>query len=210
MKRNLRGERLVEVAQEMLNEKPYPEITLEEIAERAGVARTLIFYHYGSREGLFVAAFNQHFEQTRSRFVPIGNRPTNAEERWIWLRGEVETFISMAVHQHRLLTSLTVDLIAVPEVRALLDDMQEFISGRVVWALGLDQASDLLRGTLLAWCRYCVDLCLHGAPSPHVTNRQLCDLMLAHLASALYVVAQEEAHLGIDSNMISVPGAVLS
>lgn len=43
---------LLEAARELLAEKPAPELTIREIAARAGVQHTLIRRHFGSRDGL--------------------------------------------------------------------------------------------------------------------------------------------------------------
>lgn len=50
------GRRLVEAMQTLFAERPYPEITLEAVAERAGVTLQTLLRRFGSKAGLLAAA----------------------------------------------------------------------------------------------------------------------------------------------------------
>lgn len=51
--------KLIIAAQELLDEKSYRSLTIREIAQRAGVNSALIRYYFESKEGLFIALFEQ-------------------------------------------------------------------------------------------------------------------------------------------------------
>jgi AcrR family transcriptional regulator len=56
---------LLDAARELLAEKPAPEVTIREIAARAGVQHALIRRHFGSRDGLVTVVVGE----TLSRFA---------------------------------------------------------------------------------------------------------------------------------------------
>lgn len=62
---------------ELLREKPYPSITVTEILERADVGRSTFYAHYGSKEDLLLAGFEEWLQEAA---VPAGNRA--GEQRW--------------------------------------------------------------------------------------------------------------------------------
>ncbi len=82
--------RIVHAMQELFAERPYPEIALSAIAERAEVTVQTVVRRFGSKEGVLVAAA----EEARSRVVaeraaaPAGNVPSAVRnlfdhyERW--------------------------------------------------------------------------------------------------------------------------------
>ena len=49
--------RIMDAARELLAERPYSEVSMAEIGERAGIAFSAITYHFGSKRGLLVAIF---------------------------------------------------------------------------------------------------------------------------------------------------------
>ncbi|HWG24995.1 helix-turn-helix domain-containing protein, partial [Actinospica sp.] len=57
-----RGQRraaLVAVAADLFARKPYDEIYIQEIAEAAGVAHGLLFYHFKDKRGLYLAVLQE-------------------------------------------------------------------------------------------------------------------------------------------------------
>jgi AcrR family transcriptional regulator len=54
---------LLDAARELLAEKPAPEVTIREIAARAGVQHALIRRHFGSRDGLVTAVVAETLSQ---------------------------------------------------------------------------------------------------------------------------------------------------
>src|SRR3954451_11928723 len=49
------GERILVAASELFHQRPYDEVTLEDVARLAGVSSQTIIRRYGSKEGLFTA-----------------------------------------------------------------------------------------------------------------------------------------------------------
>jgi AcrR family transcriptional regulator len=82
--------RLLDVAVDLFTEKPYEDVSLEEVARRAGVTKRTLFRRFGSKEGLFVAGMERaKDEMIRLRgSAPVGDIPAavagllDQYERW--------------------------------------------------------------------------------------------------------------------------------
>jgi len=76
------GERILAAASELFHQRPYDEVTLEDVARLAGVSSQTIIRRYGSKEGLFTAgAFEWGAQRVRDQRneAPIGDIPGAVE-----------------------------------------------------------------------------------------------------------------------------------
>ena len=53
-----RADHLMEVAIDLFSERGYSAVTIQDITERAGVAHSLVYYHFINKEELFNKAVN--------------------------------------------------------------------------------------------------------------------------------------------------------
>ena len=56
------AQRILEAADELFGERGYDGASARDIARRAGVKKALVFYHFGSKEALFVAVLERFYE----------------------------------------------------------------------------------------------------------------------------------------------------
>jgi AcrR family transcriptional regulator len=59
--------RLLDAALSVFSERGYSESGLEEVAQRAGASRTLVYHHFGSKEGLLMALHQELDEALLAR-----------------------------------------------------------------------------------------------------------------------------------------------
>lgn len=62
--RGKRRDALVAAALELFSRTPYDDIFISDIADRAGVAHGLLFYHFKDKRGLYLAALSKVSEET--------------------------------------------------------------------------------------------------------------------------------------------------
>ncbi|MCX4092833.1 TetR/AcrR family transcriptional regulator [Nocardia sp. alder85J] len=80
-------EALVAGAQEVLTESGVARLSTKEVAARAGVAESSIFYHFGDRMGLLQAVIQHHLQPLKD-MVAERDRPRDAD-----LRAELRTLL---------------------------------------------------------------------------------------------------------------------
>lgn len=117
-------EDLLAGAKRCLYEKGYTRTTVRDIAAASGVSMAAIGYHYGSKEALLNAAFNQAMDEWGEEFararaadpVPTGDPLEQFEAIWTWV---LESFTA-----HRQLFAVSFEMYAqieqMPQMREYL------------------------------------------------------------------------------------------
>jgi AcrR family transcriptional regulator len=98
-----RGERraaLVAVAADLFARKPYDEIYISEIAEAAGVAHGLLFYHFKDKRGLYLAVLQQVLDEIVELHKPRDDEDTHEQRLRGLFRRHIEYRRS---HAHTML-----------------------------------------------------------------------------------------------------------
>ena len=76
-----RRAQLVEVGRMVFAERGYEATSVEEIAERAGISKPIVYEHFGGKEGLYAVVVDREVEHIVGRIVEaitVGS----ARERW--------------------------------------------------------------------------------------------------------------------------------
>ena len=58
-----RGTQLLDLAEELFTTVGYDKVSIEDIAKAAGVTRPVVYQHFGSKEGLFLACAQRAREE---------------------------------------------------------------------------------------------------------------------------------------------------
>jgi AcrR family transcriptional regulator len=89
--RQERAELILDVVEEALAEKGYHELSMDEVAARAGVAKGTLYQHFASKDDLIFALFERNLaalEQTVARVAATPDSPRAKLEailRWVYL-----------------------------------------------------------------------------------------------------------------------------
>jgi AcrR family transcriptional regulator len=86
-------ERILQAATSLFLEQGYEQTTVAQVAERAGVSRATVFWHFSDKAGLFREAFNRLVEPFR-RSIEEGVDDPDPERRLEVLLGRYPSFIS--------------------------------------------------------------------------------------------------------------------
>jgi AcrR family transcriptional regulator len=66
---------LIATALELLDERDWDDVTVEEIAEEAGMVKTTVFNHFGTKADLLLAAVEELYAEAEAALVEIRNAP---------------------------------------------------------------------------------------------------------------------------------------
>jgi AcrR family transcriptional regulator len=133
----------------VFGDRDYEEVSVDEVAEAAGVSHGLVFQYFGSKRGLYVACLEPLIEGFRSRVEPDPGLPP--VER---LRAGLGNFAD-AISEHpagyrNLMTRAT----AFSEVREALERARWWRVARLAEAMNLDPESPAVRVGLRGWTSY--------------------------------------------------------
>lgn len=72
------SEKLLKAAIEVFAEKGYRKATVAQICHKAGSNVAAVNYHYGSKDGLYIAVWKNAFEEAMKVYPPDGSLPSDA------------------------------------------------------------------------------------------------------------------------------------
>lgn len=150
MDRDERREQILRVAAGLFGERPYSEVSVNDIAEAAGVARGLMHHYFGSKRELYLEVVRA---TARTPRVPIPDDAALSTDQ-VW-SSAVDGFLALIAKKPDLwLSSVTVGAAERDdEVAAILDEAREILADQTLVAIGLhDRADDpVVRALVRAW-----------------------------------------------------------
>jgi TetR/AcrR family transcriptional regulator len=85
-------ERLMTAATDLFNRKGYASTSVREIVEAAGVTKPVLYYHFGNKEGLYLALFQETFAALLGLLSDARNHEGTARERIAYLCDQAYVF----------------------------------------------------------------------------------------------------------------------
>jgi AcrR family transcriptional regulator len=129
-----RRQALLLAAEEVFARHGYHGASLEEIAQAAGVSKTLIYEHFASKRDLHASLVHAHVEEIFRRLQANAERGATGEER---LRGGIDAFLSF-VEEHREAWRALLRDAADPEVGDVVERVQAQATGVIAALIAAD------------------------------------------------------------------------
>jgi AcrR family transcriptional regulator len=133
----------------VFGDRDYDDVSVDEVAEAAGVSHGLLFQYFGSKRGLYVACLEPLIEGFRSRVEP--DPELEPVER---LRAGLRNFAD-AISEHPAgYRNLMTRAVGFTEVRDALERARWWRVSTLAEAMGLDPDLPAVRVGLRAWTSY--------------------------------------------------------
>ena len=133
----------------MFGDRDYDEVSVDEVAEAAGVSHGLVFRYFGSKKGLYVACLAPLIEAFRARIEPDPELPPVDR-----LREGLRNFAD-AISEHPAgYRNLMTRGVSFREVRDQLDRARSWRVERLAEEMELDPNRPVVRVGLRAWTSY--------------------------------------------------------
>ncbi|QJY47395.1 TetR/AcrR family transcriptional regulator [Pseudonocardia broussonetiae] len=185
--------RLIEAGLELMEELPYADITVAMIAERAKMARSLIFYYFTDKDALFRGVVHDLLDGLRRVFET--NDLSLAQDPAVWLRREVEIFLEfMAAHPQAMATIVSQGWEDVEDDSGAT--MMDFTAGRVQQAFGAHPQDPLLDAALHSWASHCVDLAIRTRKTAPQADPETVAALLIGQLEAVFSTLRTDARTG--------------
>jgi AcrR family transcriptional regulator len=153
MPRSERRAQLLEAAQAVFVQSGYHSAAMDEIAERAGVSKPVLYQHFPGKLDLYLALLDTHCE-TLEQLVGSALEATDGDNEQR-VRATVAAYFDFVSREDAAFRMVfESDLTSVPQVRARLDAVEltcaEAISEVIAEDTGVDDERALLLGSALA------------------------------------------------------------
>ncbi|MBM6405200.1 TetR/AcrR family transcriptional regulator [Phycicoccus sp. CSK15P-2] len=153
MPRSERRAQLLDAAQAVFVQSGYHAAAMDEIAERAGVSKPVLYQHFPGKLDLYLALLDTHCD-TLEQLVRQALETTEGDNE-VRVRATVAAYFDFVTREDAAFRMVfESDLTSVPQVRARLDGVEmacaEAISEVIAEDTGVDDERALLLGSALA------------------------------------------------------------
>jgi AcrR family transcriptional regulator len=177
-----RRRQLVEVGIRLLSEVSYHQLSLDEVAEQAGISRPLVYRYFPTKRAFYVEALRVAVEELLDL---VGQAAAGEPEQA--LRGGLAAYLGyVEEHARAYRAILRGDLGGDPEVIAIVDGVRQAILERVLRVLDIPEPlPPLVRLAVLGWIGFVEAVSLEWAERRHVPRSTLTEALAGTLAQAL-------------------------
>lgn len=184
-----RRAQLLDVAATLFAAQPYEDVTMEEIAERAGVSRALLYRHFPGKRELFAALYAQVAGQLLAS-TRVDPAETFTEQLTEGLDAHIAYF---AENRHTVLAAnraLAGDLVIQTIITDELDALREKLLGALPVTGSRERAA--VSGVLKSWLVFVQVLCLDWLVEETCTREELRDVCIGAVVGALRPLLAED------------------
>lgn len=113
--------RLLEAGVQLLSEKTFSEISMDQVAERSGVSKPMIYYYFDNKEGYYRAVAEHLLKMARSMMVKIYDPLRSLRDNLI----NYVRFRLRFVEENPGITNAFMSIITDPNIGLLINEMQQ-------------------------------------------------------------------------------------
>jgi AcrR family transcriptional regulator len=185
-----RRNELLALGADVFGQRPYDEVRIDEIAERAGVSRALMYHYFPDKRAFFAAVVRAESE----RLFEATNAPPDPEQSLFdQLRAGVMAYLRYdEEHAHGAWAAYIGIGRSDPVLRGIDDidnDRQaNRIMGRITEAVGLEMDSKVerdLRITVYGWLAFTFEMCRQRIMDPSIDAGYVADACAHALLDAI-------------------------
>jgi AcrR family transcriptional regulator len=180
-----RRSQLIQLGIELFSSHAYDDISIDDLAARAGVSKGLLYHYFDGKRGFYLEtlrAASQHLlelTEPDASLDPLEQLRSAIDAHFRYLRDHGAVYVTV----HRGVMSVA------PEVRAILEAHREAVVRRITKRLGISRPRALLRSALRTWIAM-----LEGASLDWLEHRDLEPEVLRELLVAGYLAVCGQVH----------------
>jgi AcrR family transcriptional regulator len=185
-----RREQLVALGGEMFSERPFDDVSIDDIAAAAGISKGLLYHYFPSKRDFYVAVVRQAADEmqvvteTDPDLAPLARLAAGLDNYLEY----VET------HARGYATVLRAGIGSDPEVAAIVEDVRAAMAGRILDDLPITGAVPPgVRIAVRGWVGFAEAASLEWLERREVTRDELRDLLIKALTGAVGAAAQHYA-----------------
>jgi AcrR family transcriptional regulator len=182
-----RREQLVALGVDMFSERPFDEVSIDDIAAAAGISKGLLYHYFPSKRDFYVAVVRhsademQAITQTDPQLPPL-ERLSAGLDRYLEY---VDT------HARGYATVLRAGIGSDPEVAAIVEGVRAAMAGRILDDLTEDAAPPGVRIAVRGWVGFAEAASLEWLERRDLTRDELRELLIQALRSVVEAARRE-------------------
>jgi AcrR family transcriptional regulator len=188
-----RRRQIIAAGNALFAEHAYEEISMREIAQRAGISKALLYHYFPSKTELFKAAVQEHAEDLAELLKPAADQPplqaltTILDGYLAWIDGNAQTW-------SKLLQSAS----SLPEAGDLVADFRDRTLEQILARVSTQRRPrPALRTAVRGWLGYIDAAILDWLAHRDLDREQLRDLLLAAFGAAVLAAQQVDPKINL-------------
>ncbi|MCZ4520836.1 TetR/AcrR family transcriptional regulator [Rhodococcus ruber] len=193
-----RRAQLIELGTEMLADRPLEQISVEDIADQAGVSRGLLFHYFSSKQ-----EFHLEIVREASRSMIERTAPDPELEPFEILRDSIANYVDYVTEKRDTFISLLRGTASGdPLMREVFEQTRTTMAERTLVQLaGLDmEVTPTIDLAVRGWIAFVEEATITWLRDPHITRDELIDLNVNALPAVALAPGMISALLGADAD----------
>jgi AcrR family transcriptional regulator len=176
-----RRSRLLELGIKLFSTNSYDDISIDDVAEAAGMSKGLLYHYFGGKREFYVETIRQASLQLQQITEPDPALPPGAR-----LRAAVDAHLTYVQEHGPVYAALSRGGAAVArEISGILDEHRNVVMQYFLRDFRVSKPRPLLRMALRAWIAMVQEACLDWLAHPEMKRDQLRDLLIAGYVAML-------------------------
>jgi AcrR family transcriptional regulator len=175
---------------------PYDEVSVDDIASRAGVAHGLVFHYFGNKRGLYLAVLRRTAADLQIVHAPPGEQASPST----LVRDIISAHLDyIEQHPETLLAFLRGGIGADPEARQIVEESRWEGIQQLLDALHLEKPSPAVKLAMRGWVGFLDEAMIYSLEHDvRVARKRFIDMAVEVLVSALTIAQGQQHHAGRD------------
>lgn len=177
-----RRKQLLELGIEIFSTQPYEEISIESLAEAAGISKGLLYHYFRGKREFYVETIRAASEQLRALTKP--NPALPPVER---LRAAIDAHLNYLEEHGAVYAAIYQGGLAIaPEVGKVVEEHRRVVVRWFLKNMGISRPRPVLRLALRAWIAMVEGASLDWIARRELEREQLCQLLMAGYFGVLH------------------------
>jgi len=176
-----RRRQLLELGAKLFARHSFAELSMARIAREAGISKALLYHYFPGKQDFFVATLQQAAEEVRLRTEPDPELPPQEA-----IASSLDSFLGWIEENETAYRKLMESAGSVPEVAALIQEVRDRTSARILEGLGVGpMAPPKLRSAARAWLWFMDGAILDWLDHRDLSRTELRDFLLGSLGGSV-------------------------
>jgi AcrR family transcriptional regulator len=187
---------ILEASMAIFGSVPYDEVSVDDIASRAGVAHGLVFHYFGNKRGLYLAVLRRTAADLQIVHAPPGEQASPSR----LVRDIISAHLDyIEQHPETLLAFLRGGIGADPEARQIVEESRWEGIEQLLDALHLEKPSPAVKLAMRGWVGFLDEAMIYSLEHDvRVARKRFIDMAVEVLVSALTIAQGQQHHAGRD------------
>lgn len=173
-----RRSQLIGIGLDMLTRRPLHQVTIDEVAAKAGISRSLLFHYFPTKRDYYAEVV-----RAASRRLLRATRAETGEQNTV--EGVVAGYLSFIERRHEPYIALFRSAGTDDWVREIFVETRAALVDELLTALRLVEPTELVRAAVGAWLSFAEELSLEWAQHRVGTREEVLALLIGALRSVV-------------------------